>query len=280
MQDNVIEEFCNKYGEPDPERLVLRLCRELLAECPTERGPSPLDVLGSVRNIRRRCSGEIPPGAACSALLVPINGGYEVILNAHETKERQWFSFAHEIVHTFFRDINAHVTPSPLEEHLCDVGAAELTMPLNRFKPGVLGQPLGLELIDQLHEEFNVSFGAAGRRTMSFTDQIACLFLASLARTRAQELVNKGEPVLRVVSWTPSSKWPEKRSYKNRSIAHGFLIADSFAKLDRRIGRSPLGIRNDSNEYELETRAYEYQRGAVKRHRQVVALATSLQLPF
>ena len=273
-RDPVVAKFCERHGETDAEALVVRLCRELLAECSTEAGPSPLNVLGSVRSIRACRSEHIAPGAGCSGYLVPKNGGYEVIVNADEPEERQWFSFAHEIVHTFFREVCPNVpNPSQEEERLCDVGAAELTMPLERFTKGMQGQILTLGLIDELHEEFHVSFEASGRRALHNTDEAACLFVAALARTKDQDPNNGGEPKLRLVRWTPSQTWPDRGSYKNRPIADDCIIAESFSKLEARSGRGKLGVPFNSSVYNIETRAYEYPRGAVANYRQVVALA-------
>ena len=273
-QDPIVTSFCEHHGETNAEALILRACRELLAECATEQGPTPLRVLGSFRGVRDCRPGEIPAASGCSGLLVPTNGGYEVIVNAEEPEERQWFSFAHEIVHTFFREVCPNVSnPSGEEERLCDIGAAELTMPLERFRAEMHGTILSLALIDQLHEEFDVSFEAAGRRALAITDEAACLFVASLARTNDQELKNAGEPVLRLVRWTSSQSWPDKQTYKNRPIDDDSIIAGSFASLDSRSGRGNLGVPCNSSVYDIETRSYEYQRGAVVKHRQVVALA-------
>lgn len=273
-KDPVVLEFCEKYGEADAEIVILRLCLELLAECPTERGPSPLAVLGSVRGIRGHYIGVIPQDASCSGLLIPKDGGYEVILNIEEPKERQHFSFAHEIVHTFFREIQPRVSePSKEEERLCDIGAAELTMPSARFGAQMKDGSLCLELIDQLQEEFGVSFEAAGRRMLGMTDLAACMFIVSLARTKDQEIKNIGEPTLRIVAWSPSLNWPDKRSYKNLPITTDCIIAESFFDMDNRDGTGNLGVPFSSVVYDIETRSYEYQRGSILNYRQVVALA-------
>lgn len=96
--------LCRHRHETDLEQLILRLCRELLAECPTEVGPTPLRVLGSCQGVRSYRSRPIRPEAGCSGLLIPSDGGYEITVNSSEPQERQNFSTAHEIVHTFFRD--------------------------------------------------------------------------------------------------------------------------------------------------------------------------------
>lgn len=279
-QDPVVQQLCEAHEETDPEALVLRLCRDLLAFAPTEDGPSPLRVLGSVQLIRECKIGQIPTGAGCSGLLVPIDGGYNVILNADEPQERQHFSLAHEIVHTFFRKVCPDITePSDEEEKLCDIGAAELAMPRERFSRYMNGNLLSFQLIEELRAEFGVSFDASARRTVRLSDEAACFFVASLARTRAQELANRGEPVLRITSWSASSSWPESTKYKNQPVSEESLLAGCFSNLGSRIGSGPLGIPFSSTDYDLEVRAYEYPRGDVTNHRQAVALAKLSKSP-
>lgn len=272
-RDPAVLELCRRHGEHDPEALIVRLCRELVAACPTEHGPSPLAVLGSIRLVRGCESGRVPPGTNCSGLLVPQDGGYRVIVNADEPEERRHYSFGHEIVHTFFREVRPGVTPSAEEELLCEIGAAELTMPAARFIPVLAKHALSFALFEALQQEFGVSFEASARRALSLTDESACFFVAALARTRAQEHQDRGEAILRLVSWAPSRTWPDDQNYKNLPVATDSLIAHTFANLDERSGRGVLGIPFNSTEYELDTRGYAYPRGAVIDHRQVVVLA-------
>lgn len=273
-RDPVVLELCNRHGESDPEALIVRLCRELLDEYPTDQGPTPLNVLGSIRLIRECVAGDIPVGTSCSGLLVPNDGGYNVIVKADEPEERRHFSFAHEIVHTFFREVSpGDVDPSIEEERLCDIGAAESTMPTLRFKGRMKDQPLSLTLIDDLHQEFGTSFEASGRRTLSLTSESACLFVASSTRTRRQEQLDRGEATLRITRWTSSKAWPDDRNYKNLPVAGDSIIGETFVNLDERTGRGRLGIRFCPTEYDIEARGYAYQRGSKLDHRQVVALA-------
>jgi hypothetical protein len=272
--DPVVLELCKHHGEVDPEALIVRLCRELVDECPNDQGPTPLNVLGSIRLIRECVPGEIPVHTSCSGLLVPNDGGYNVIVNADEPEERRHFSFAHEIVHTFFREVSPGVKdPSSEEEQLCDIGAAELTMPRLRFLNRMSDEPLSFALIENLHEEFGTSFEASGRRALTLTVDMACLFVASPAKTRRQKQLDRGEAILRITSWNSSDAWPDGRTYKNLPVAEDSIIGEAFANLDERTGRGPLGIPYCSTEYDIEARAYTYQRGANADHRQVVALA-------
>ena len=87
--DPVVLELCERNGETDPTILISRLCRELADEVSTNHGPTPLDVLGSIRLIRECVPGHIPLGTGCSGLLLPDNGGYRVIVNAEEPPERR-----------------------------------------------------------------------------------------------------------------------------------------------------------------------------------------------
>ena len=66
--------LCPHRHETDPEQLILRLYRELLAEYPTEVGPTPLRVLGSCREYAATTAGQSTPRPAapgCSSPATP-----------------------------------------------------------------------------------------------------------------------------------------------------------------------------------------------------------------
>ena len=114
-------------------------------------------MLGSVQGVRAYHCEPINPAAGCSGLLVPRDGGYEITVCSDEPEGRQNFSIAHEIVHTFFREICPTTTASAEEERLCDLGAAVLTMPAARFGVFVATRPLTFATIDECRREFAVS---------------------------------------------------------------------------------------------------------------------------
>jgi hypothetical protein len=91
-----------------------------------------------------------------------------------------------------------HAKASKEEEDLCDLGAAALTMPENRFRSYIVRRPLGLSLIDDCSTEFAVSFIAAGRRTVALADESACLFIAEMCLTNQERRSGAGKLVLRV----------------------------------------------------------------------------------
>ena len=66
-------------------------------------------------------------------------------------------------MHTFFRDACPCTQATPQEEELCNLGAAELTMPEARFTSHLSAVGLTLAGIDSCKPEFAVSFAAAAQ---------------------------------------------------------------------------------------------------------------------
>jgi hypothetical protein len=270
--DPVVLELCQRHHEADPERLIVRLCQELLTEYPPDAGPTPLRVLGSCRGVRNYHSRPIHPAAGCSGLLVANDGGYEITVRSEEPEERQNFSIAHEIVHTFFRDVSPYSEASKEEEDLCDIGAAELTMPTSRFRAYLAGKELCFATVDGSHTEFAVSFEAATRRAIDMTDESACAFVATMTLSN-ERTVTRGDATLRVTKFWRSKNWPNTGSYLNCEILNGSLIARAYANQDERAGRGGLGLSSSTGTYDVEARGYGYALLADMEHRQVLTLA-------
>jgi hypothetical protein len=252
--DPAVQALCDYHRETDPEKLVLRLCRDLLARVRTTGGPSNLQVLGSIRGVRQCHVAPISPASGCSGFLIPRDGGYEITVNAAEPPERQNFSIAHEIVHSFFRDVWPRGHPSAAEEILCDLGAAELTMPLSRFRARLKIYGLTLDAV-------------------TTTNQPACLLIATMSRTKKQQRLGSGTPALRIAKWWSSSRWPDKTSYTNRPVAHGSPISQAFAQLDQRQATAKLNLSLHNQVCWIQARGYAYPLPGNADHRQVVALA-------
>jgi IrrE N-terminal-like domain len=264
--------LCRRHGEPDPEQLIVRLCEELLAECPTDRGPAPLPVLGSCRGVRAYRSELIHPVVGCSGLLIPVDGGYEVIVCSGQPEGRQNFSTAHEIVHTFFREVRPSATPSAEEEDLCNLGAATLTMPAGRFSPFLAARPLSFATLEECQREFAVSLVAAGRRAMVLTDLSACL---SIAAPATPEVGSRAcTPELRIAKWWWSGRWPfPGSSHVDLPIVQGSVISEVFTHRDQRAERGDLGLARCTGTYDVEAREYGYLLPGNLERRQVLALA-------
>ena len=138
--------------------------------------------------------------------------------------------------HTFFREIDPNGRPGAEEEKLCDIGAAELTMPAARFSHRMQDELLCFSTIEGINQEFGTSFEAAARRSLVLTDEPGVSLVASPARPKSRSNRIEGEAVLRIVSWTASSTWPEDQSYKNHAVRDDSIIGQSFTHQDERTG--------------------------------------------
>jgi hypothetical protein len=269
--------LCRHHHETDPEQLILRLCRQLLAECPTGAGLTPLHVLGSCQGVRSYNSKPIHPEAGCSGLLIPSDGGYEITVNSSEPQERQNFSIAHEIVHTFFRDACPCIQPTPQEEELCNLGAAELTMPAGRFTSHLAAAGLTFAGIDSCKQEFAVSFAAAARRAVNLTREQACLFTAAPGGTAALDRPDADRSLLRITRWRPSPSWRQPQARENDPVTLASLPGQAFVHQDERRGQASLGLQSHPGTYLVEARGYAYPLPCNPDHHQVVTLARVLQ---
>ena len=87
-----------------------------------------------------------------------------VTLAEGEPPGRQHRSLGHEIVHTFFREV--HRGPAGREEeHLCELGAGELTMPavrVRKFMEEGRGR-VSFNVVNEVAQEFGVTTDAAAR---------------------------------------------------------------------------------------------------------------------
>lgn len=108
------------------------------------------------------------------ACLMPVPGGFKVMLSkSYDTRHRR-YSLAHEIIHTFFYDIDSDipqritVLDHEVEERICNSGAAELLMPSGLFSE-LFKQLNNMETtvvikVKKLADTFDVSYEAVARR--------------------------------------------------------------------------------------------------------------------
>lgn len=163
----------------DPRSAVLNQARQVNAEYrahdPTFRDPlQRINIIASLRGIRvtpmniERCRGE-----ERDAVLIPTPRGKQILFNPGRPKQRIAFSIAHEISHTFFgnsvsgarfRSIHESESREANElERLCDLGAAELLMPIEDFQAAAAGN-YTLGNAGQLADAFGSSFEATTYR--------------------------------------------------------------------------------------------------------------------
>ena len=144
------------------------------------RGPQfdPIE-LASIRGIVVR-----PNAAVADARVFWVNGRFEIEYNPHRPRGRVNFSIAHEIAHTVFDDCSEDVRHRSREkwdqrrwqlELLCNVGAAEITMPVGSF-PSAAAVVVTIEELMTLRKNYQVSAEAILIRLVKLaSSRVACL---------------------------------------------------------------------------------------------------------
>jgi hypothetical protein len=205
-------------------------------------------------------------------MLIPVDGGYEILVCSSQPEGRRNFSTAHEIIHTFFKEVRRTARPSAEEEELCNLGAAALTMPAARFSPFLTARPLCFATIEECQREFAVSLVAAGRRAMALTGLSACLLIAAPAETNVSP--SSCAPELQITRWWRSDRWPfPDSSHIGLPVSQDSVIGEVFTHQDQRVGRAGLGVASCAGTYDVEAREYSYLLPGNLEHRQVLALA-------
>lgn len=131
----------------------------------------------------------IPNEAIADARLVPLPADrMQIEFNPNQPKSRTRFSIAHELAHTFFdncrdaiRNRKSHHDFDPHEwelEMLCNIGAAELLMPVASL-PELRSEALNIATLMQLKERLEVSAEALLARVSRITTEPCAMFAAS-----------------------------------------------------------------------------------------------------
>lgn len=150
-------------GGEDPIEKMEMIARQSVLDAVSKgwRGP-PFDPieLAKISGITVR-----PNAALADARVYWVNNGYQIEYNPHKPPSRVNFSIAHEIAHTFFPDCADEVRNRSREmweepnwqlEVLCNIGAAELTMPVGSF-PSEDIEEITIEELMNLRKIFQVS---------------------------------------------------------------------------------------------------------------------------
>ena len=177
--------------------------------------------LANIRKIPVR-----PNAAVADARVLPIGSGYEIEYNPHRPRGRVNFSIAHEIAHTFFPDcadkVRNRSREGPAEsdwqlEVLCNVGAAELTMPVELF-PSEDDTEVTIEEVMRLRKEFQVSAEAVLIRLV----KLASTSVACFSATRVPREDNTAE--YRMDYRIGSSRWSEVRTGWSRRRFRSWVL--------------------------------------------------------
>lgn len=174
-------------GGADPVATMEARARALVLQAMDSgwEGP-PFDPLWLAEwlDIRTEARGDIP-----DARMVPIEGGkVRLEYNPTRPRGRLRFSIAHEIAHSLFEDCaqevrnrggsSGHALDNWQLEALCNIGAAEMLMPLGSFADlGV--KDLSIDAVMDLRKRFEVSVEACIIRLVKLSRTECAAFCAS-----------------------------------------------------------------------------------------------------
>lgn len=172
----------------NPVEKMERVARELVLDA-VEHGWSgpPFDPieLATLRGIRVR-----PNASIAEARVFVVNDAFEIEYNPNKSRARVNYSIAHEMAHTFFEDCkdkvrNRGVEPSDASswqlEMLCNIGAAEILMPVGTF-PDDVEPTTSIEDLVGLRAKFQVSVEAVLIRLVKLASSPMACFAASPLR--------------------------------------------------------------------------------------------------
>jgi hypothetical protein len=162
-----------------------------------------------------------------------------ILYNPNRPKARIVFTVAHEITHTLFPNsisgarFRSITNPDSREanelERLCDLGAAELVMPLDEFQRQVSGE-YSLSAVDRLAGHFSTSFEATAFRLASAHPGFALAGLLRYRLTVGEERRAAAASTQRPLFQVPSSagREPIEKKYRRQSLHLSSSCGDEY----------------------------------------------------
>jgi IrrE N-terminal-like domain len=149
-------------GEGSVERAIVEVVRALLSDVP--HPPTDLEALQSKLKVVRTCAEDLP----FSGELRPADDGFVIAVAKQLSRGRRRFTIAHELGHALLATTGKNYPRAGKEvERLCDMLAAEILMPEERFL-GSLPAEIDLSTIQMLTRTFDTSWRASAIRCASF----------------------------------------------------------------------------------------------------------------
>lgn len=217
MNEYAVIEFLKKWGK-QPEFAIRNALSSTFTDL--QQLPPPVDLvkLATVRSVRSIKSVDL----AIDGMIAVDHGGYVIELNKSHTAERQRFTCAHELAHTFFLELEtSHPRPrmrvvdsnlelrSSEEERLCNIMAAEILLPELPFKKVIKEFGICAANVLSLAELFRASIRATARRVvecsrfrlvatlLEYDPEEDCFFSKWLVRSPKVKLRNRSFTVTR-----------------------------------------------------------------------------------
>ena len=141
------------------------------------------DLSVYLEKVKARLKKEALDGDESGYTLTKRDGTSTIVVNERERRERQRFSACHEVGHIVLElSSNHREIPSwsyakrDENEIWCDMFAAELLMPYDKFKADADKEEPSFELIERLRLKYVTSFSATASRMASVSDY-PCAFV-------------------------------------------------------------------------------------------------------
>jgi hypothetical protein len=174
VNEPAVIEFLKKWGSL-PEAAIRNALMSSFPDLQQLSPPIDLVKLATLRNVLSIKSVDLP----MDGMIAVTQGGYVIELNKYHTNERQRFTCAHELGHTFFLELEtSHPQPrmrvvdtnvewrSNEEERLCNLMAAEMLLPERPFKKMIKEFGVCAANVLSLAELFSASIRATARRVV------------------------------------------------------------------------------------------------------------------
>jgi hypothetical protein len=234
-------------GAGDPEQAVDRLVDGLLDECGVAGPPVDVEMLASLRRVRRVELVEM----AEAGRLVPEGSGYVIHVNERHAESKRRFTIAHEVGHTFFDEATAALRykadgatglfePRSEEEYLCDMAAARALLHPHWLEPLARADGPSLEALFALAQTCGASIEATAIQ-LSRLGRWRCSFVFWEPGLRKAERLRAAQPALG--GWEgpagPQEKLRAQRVYgpagvpflpRNKSIDSGSQVWRAYAE--------------------------------------------------
>lgn len=163
------------------ELTVQSKARQFMAGLDLSRIDTDLSVY--IEKVRARLKTEELDEGESGYTLTKRDGTSTIVVNERERRERQRFSACHEVGHIVLElSSNHREIPSwsyakrDPNEIWCDIFAAELLMPYDKFKADVDKDEPSFELIERLRLKYVTSFSATASRVAAVADY-PCAFV-------------------------------------------------------------------------------------------------------
>lgn len=241
------KELIGVTGAVSARAAIEQLARGALREAEIARAPVDLERVASFQGVREVMTVDMPSAGR----LVPRGDGFVIEVRRDDPPPRRRFTIGHEIGHLLIPsyrqnpdvvvDLNTGAYSSRLDqalETLCDIAAAELTMPMDLFGPAAAECTCTLNTIVQLRTEFNGSWIATLRRLVETNLWPSAMVVWSLDRNVSTGVDSVAGGIPRVQYAVASSSFGYQlptglAAPKDGCIAHYFVRRVSNASFER-----------------------------------------------